>query len=47
MTLPEQEKLLILRCLDKNNWNQSRAARELGITRDHLRYRIKKYNLQK
>jgi Nif-specific regulatory protein len=47
MTLPEQEKMLILRCLEKNNWNQSKAARELGITRDHLRYRIKKYDLQK
>ncbi len=47
MTLPEQEKMLILRSLDKNKWNQSKAARELGITRDHLRYRIKKYRLQK
>jgi Nif-specific regulatory protein len=47
MTLPDHEKLMIQRCLEKNNWNQSQAARDLGITRDHLRYRIKKYNLKK
>jgi Nif-specific regulatory protein len=47
MTLPEHEKLMIKRCLEKNNWNQSQAARDLGISRDHLRYRIKKYDLKR
>ncbi len=46
LSLPEQEKLLCLRALEKNKWNQSKAARDLGITRDHLRYRIKKFGLK-
>ncbi len=45
--LADHEKALILKALDETDWNQSAAARNLGITRDHLRYRIKKYNLQK
>ncbi len=44
--LAEHEKALILKALDESGWNQSAAARNLGITRDHLRYRIKKYNLR-
>ncbi len=47
LTLPEQEKLLILRALEDNDWNQTRAAKQLGVSRDHLRYRIKKFNLKK
>jgi Nif-specific regulatory protein len=47
LTLPEHEKFLIVRCLEKNHWNQSETARQLGISRDHLRYRIKKYDLRK
>jgi len=47
MSLPEHEKILCLQALEKNNWNQSQAARELGITRDHMRYRIKKFGLKK
>ncbi|MCG8617871.1 MAG: sigma 54-interacting transcriptional regulator, partial [Desulfobacterales bacterium] len=43
--LADHEKALILKALNETNWNQSAAARNLGITRDHLRYRIKKYNL--
>jgi len=45
--LADHEKALILKALDETNWNQSAAARNLGITRDHLRYRIKKYKLSK
>jgi len=41
------ERAMILNALAANNWNQSATARALGITRDNLRYRIKKYNLQK
>ncbi len=46
LSLPEQEKLLCLQALERNKWNQSKAARELGISRDHLRYRIKKFGLK-
>jgi len=31
--------------LERTNRNVSKAARELGITRMALRYRIRKYNL--
>jgi len=41
------EKALIVKALHENNWNQSKAARALGISRDNLRYRIKKYGIQK
>ena len=45
--LADHERSLIVQALDQTNWNQSAAARELGISRDHLRYRVKKYNLVK
>jgi len=45
--LADHEKALILQALNETDWNQSAAARHLGITRDHLRYRIKKYGLAK
>lgn len=44
-TLAEQERKLVLDALQQNNWNQSAAARQLGITRDILRYRVKRYGL--
>ena len=28
-------------------WNQTQAARSLGISRDNLRYRVKKYGITK
>lgn len=46
-TLQGQERALIVRALEQSNWNQSKAARVLGITRDHLRHRIRKYGLQR
>ena len=45
ITLGEAELHLIKSALERTNRNVSRAARELGITRMALRYRIKKYNL--
>lgn len=45
ITLGEAELSLIKQALEKCNGNVSKAARELGITRMALRYRIKKYNL--
>jgi Nif-specific regulatory protein len=41
------EKALIVKALAENNWNQSRAARALGISRDNLRYRLKKFHIRK
>jgi Nif-specific regulatory protein len=46
-TLQGQEKTLILKTLKEHNWNQSQTARTLGITRDHLRHRIRKYGIQR
>lgn len=46
MTLDHAELMLIKNALEKCNGNVSRAARELGITRMALRYRIKKHNLE-
>ncbi|MAE60718.1 MAG: Fis family transcriptional regulator [Planctomycetaceae bacterium] len=43
--LADHERALILKALNECNWNQSAAARKLGISRDHLRYRVKKYDL--
>ena len=45
MTLESAELTLIAQALERSNRNVSRAARELGITRMALRYRMKKYNL--
>jgi len=41
------EKALINRALKEAGWNQTKAAKALGISRDNLRYRIKKYNIEK
>ncbi len=43
--LEKCESWLLRQALDKANWNQVRAARALGTTRDRLRYRIRKYGL--
>jgi len=44
-TLEETERRMLMDALDKTGWNQTRAAMLLGISRDTLRYKIKKYNL--
>ncbi len=46
-TLHGQERVLILKALQLHGWNQSQAARALGIGRDYLRHRVKKYGIQK
>jgi DNA-binding NtrC family response regulator len=43
--LPEIEKRTIVRALDKKSWNQSRAARLLGISRKQLRTKMKNHGL--
>jgi transcriptional regulator with PAS, ATPase and Fis domain len=44
-SLYEMEKQSILRALKRANNNQTKASKFLGITRDTLRYKIKKYHL--
>jgi len=39
------EKEVLLRALQKCNWNQSQAGRYLGVSRKTLIYRMHKYNL--
>jgi len=41
------EKEIILGTLKKNNWIQTKTAEELGISERVLRYKIKKYKLEK
>ncbi|MCF6245885.1 MAG: sigma-54 dependent transcriptional regulator [Desulfobacula sp.] len=45
LDLVAQEQNLLLVALTKCRWNQSQAARELGITRSALRYRLQKYGI--
>jgi two-component system NtrC family response regulator len=45
LSLEGVEKELILRALEKHDWNQSRSARYLGITRHTLLYRIEKHGI--
>jgi len=45
ISLEEVEKSLILKSLDKTKGNQTKAARLLGISRETIKYRIKKFNL--
>ncbi|HXV74977.1 MAG TPA: sigma-54 dependent transcriptional regulator [Candidatus Polarisedimenticolaceae bacterium] len=45
MTLEEMERAAIVQALEQVSQNQVRAAKLLGITRDTLRYRMKKFGL--
>ena len=47
VTLEEAERNMLVKALDKANGNQTRAAVLLGISRDTLRYKIKKYSLRR
>jgi DNA-binding NtrC family response regulator len=44
-SLAEHERQLVVSALEKAQGNQSHAARALGIGRDALRYKMKKYGL--
>ena len=44
--LADRERELIVRVLEQCHWNQSRSAQKMGITRNTLRYRMKKYGIQ-
>ena len=41
------ERGMITEALKKHDWNQSKAAGELGISERTIRYKIKKYNINK
>ncbi len=41
------ERSMIAKALKDSGWNQTQAARALGISRDNLRYRVKKYEITK
>ena len=41
------EKAMILKALEDHNWNQTHAATALGISRDNLRYRLRKYEINR
>jgi len=45
LSLADNERMLVERALEKAGGNQTQAARLLHITRDTLRYRMKKLNL--
>jgi two-component system response regulator AtoC len=45
VSLEEVEKELLVKALEKAEWNQSKAARLLNITRKTLMYRMEKYGL--
>jgi DNA-binding NtrC family response regulator len=47
ISLEAIEKELILRALHRCDWNQTRAARYLDLSRKTLIYRIEKYGIQK
>jgi PAS domain S-box-containing protein len=46
LSLVDNERQLLSKALDKTAGNQTQAARLLRITRDTLRYKMKKYNLR-
>ncbi|MFA6450653.1 MAG: sigma-54 dependent transcriptional regulator [bacterium] len=46
IVLEDLEKEIIIRSLEKNDYNQSRTARYLGITRNTLLYRMEKFGLK-
>ena len=45
LSFDEQERHMVQQALTQTGGNQTRAARVLGITRDKLRYKVKKHNL--
>jgi two-component system, NtrC family, response regulator AtoC len=45
-SLAHFEKNLVLQALEKTSWNQTKASQILKISRDALRYKMKKFNLK-
>ncbi len=47
LTMEEAEKLVIERALQRNKWKKMATCRELNISKDTLRRKIQRYDLQK
>jgi DNA-binding NtrC family response regulator len=45
LSLEENERRLVQTALERTNGNQTQAAKLLQVTRDTLRYKMKKYGL--
>jgi two-component system NtrC family response regulator len=45
MDLAQWERAMLEQALQQSGGNQTRAAQRLGISRDTLRYRLKKYGI--
>jgi DNA-binding NtrC family response regulator len=45
LDLEEAEKSLVHQALERTGWNQTRAAKLLGLNRDQIHYRIEKFKL--
>lgn len=45
--LEQLERDLVVQALDRTDWNQTKAAKLLGLNRDQIRYRIEKFGLSK
>jgi Nif-specific regulatory protein len=45
--LEEIEKREVVVALERSNWVQSQAARELGLTLRQMGYRVKKFGLER
>jgi len=43
----DYERDMIIKALQKNNWNQSLAAEELGLHESTLRYKMRKFGIKK
>jgi len=46
-SLAEQEELIIRTALEESNWNLTRAARILNISKSNIRYRMDKLNISR
>ena len=45
LDLDQVERSLVLQALERTGWNQTRAAKLLGLNRDQIHYRIEKFEL--
>jgi len=45
LNLEAVERGLVVQALERTGWNQTRAAKMLGLNRDQIRYRIEKFQL--
>ncbi len=45
VNLEQLERSLVVQALERTGWNQTHAARLLGLNRDQIRYRIEKFAL--